>query len=52
MNPYKWANRDIKYTADMCPKTLDILSRTVWVDAFDVNTPIDEVKTAIKKHLI
>jgi dTDP-4-amino-4,6-dideoxygalactose transaminase len=27
MNPFKWANREIKYTKDMCQKTLDILSR-------------------------
>lgn len=28
MNPWKWANRDIVYTEDMCQRTLDILSRT------------------------
>jgi dTDP-4-amino-4,6-dideoxygalactose transaminase len=28
MNPYKWANREITYSADMCRKTLDILERT------------------------
>jgi dTDP-4-amino-4,6-dideoxygalactose transaminase len=31
MNPYKWANREITYTADMCRKTLDILERTCHV---------------------
>jgi dTDP-4-amino-4,6-dideoxygalactose transaminase len=31
MDPYKWANRDISYTAEMCPKTLDILERTCYV---------------------
>jgi len=28
MNPYKWAHREIKYSADMCLPTLDILERT------------------------
>jgi dTDP-4-amino-4,6-dideoxygalactose transaminase len=28
MNPYKWANREITYSADMCIRTLDILART------------------------
>jgi dTDP-4-amino-4,6-dideoxygalactose transaminase len=31
MDPYRWANRDISYTAEMCPKTLDILERTCYV---------------------
>ena len=28
MNPYKWANREITYSAEMCSKTLEILERT------------------------
>jgi dTDP-4-amino-4,6-dideoxygalactose transaminase len=28
MNPFKWANREVCYTADMCHQTLDILERT------------------------
>lgn len=28
MNPWAWAKRDISYTPDMCPRTLDILDRT------------------------
>ncbi|MBY0383511.1 MAG: DegT/DnrJ/EryC1/StrS family aminotransferase [Xanthobacteraceae bacterium] len=28
MNPYKWAKRQIDYSADMCRATLDILGRT------------------------
>jgi dTDP-4-amino-4,6-dideoxygalactose transaminase len=28
MNPWKWANREITYTNEMCARTLDILSRT------------------------
>jgi len=52
MNPYKWANREIKYTADMCPKTLDILSRTVWVGGFSVDTPIEDVEKTVKEYLV
>lgn len=29
MNPWKWAKRDISYSKDMCPQTLDLLARTV-----------------------
>lgn len=28
LNPYKWARRNIEYSADTCPRSLDILSRT------------------------
>jgi dTDP-4-amino-4,6-dideoxygalactose transaminase len=28
MDPFKWAHRDIKYSADMCRATLDILERS------------------------
>jgi dTDP-4-amino-4,6-dideoxygalactose transaminase len=28
MNAWLWANRDINYSADMCSRTLDLLSRT------------------------
>ena len=28
MNPWKWANREITYSNEMCSRTLDILSRT------------------------
>jgi dTDP-4-amino-4,6-dideoxygalactose transaminase len=28
MNPYKWAHREIKYSAEICLPTLDILERT------------------------
>src|SRR6266404_429750 len=31
MNPYKWAHREIAYSADMCRATLDILERTCYV---------------------
>lgn len=28
MNPWRWANRKIEYSPDMCSKTLEILSRS------------------------
>lgn len=28
MNPYRWARREIEYSAETCSRTLDILSRT------------------------
>lgn len=31
MDPYKWAHRDISYSAEMCSKTLDILGRTCYI---------------------
>jgi dTDP-4-amino-4,6-dideoxygalactose transaminase len=31
MDPYRWAHRDITYSADMCRSTLDILERTCYV---------------------
>jgi len=31
MNPYKWAHREITYSADECSSTLDILERTCHV---------------------
>lgn len=32
MNPYNWANREIRYSADMCQRTLDILARSCRID--------------------
>lgn len=31
MNPYKWARREIKYSTDMCQRSLNILERTCHV---------------------
>jgi hypothetical protein len=28
MNPYKWTDRKIEYSPDMCAQSLDILKRT------------------------
>jgi hypothetical protein len=32
MNPYDWAHREITYSADMCPSTLNILERSCHVN--------------------
>ena len=32
MNPWKWANRPVEYSLDMCARTLDILERTCRID--------------------
>ncbi|WJR81419.1 aminotransferase class I/II-fold pyridoxal phosphate-dependent enzyme [Bradyrhizobium sp. NP1] len=31
IDPYKWAHREITYSAEMCSRTLDILERTCYV---------------------
>lgn len=50
LNPHLWAKRPIEYTPDMCPKTLDILSRSVPVGV-GYNTPMDELETRINALL-
>lgn len=30
--PWRWAHRDIRYTPDMCPRSLDLLGRAVHMD--------------------
>jgi 8-amino-3,8-dideoxy-alpha-D-manno-octulosonate transaminase len=30
--PWRWARRDIEYTPDMCPRTLDLLGRSIHLD--------------------
>lgn len=50
MNPYKWAHRKIKYTKNMCSKTLELLSRTCAIPVpFDMT--ISEVKKMAKSYL-
>jgi dTDP-4-amino-4,6-dideoxygalactose transaminase len=50
MNPYKWANREITYSAEMCSKTLDILERTCRV-SLGAEYPIAFTKLRAKKLL-
>ncbi|MFN0074172.1 MAG: DegT/DnrJ/EryC1/StrS family aminotransferase [Chloroflexota bacterium] len=40
LNPFTWAHREIDYSPDSCPKTLDILARTCTVElAPELPTP-------------
>ncbi len=48
MNPYKWANREITYSPDMCPRTLDILERSCAI-GFGYDTPMDDVAKSMEK---
>lgn len=50
MNPYAWAKRQIRYAADMCPRTLEILGRTCSVP-FAYNLPMSQVR-ALGKQLL
>jgi dTDP-4-amino-4,6-dideoxygalactose transaminase len=50
MNPYKWANREITYSAEMCSKTLDILERTCRV-SLGAEYPIAFTRLRAKKLL-
>lgn len=43
MDPYKWANRDMEYSKDMCPRTLDILGRS-FVIGFGFDEPLMELE--------
>jgi dTDP-4-amino-4,6-dideoxygalactose transaminase len=48
LNPFKMARRKIEYSADMCPRTLDILARTVMVNV-PFGTTVAQAKAAAKK---
>jgi dTDP-4-amino-4,6-dideoxygalactose transaminase len=48
MNPYRWANRKIEYSPDMCPNTLDILARTCSV-SLGIQYPLSLVRLAAKR---
>jgi len=48
MNPYKWAHRRIRYTKDMCTRSLDIMARTCHV-RFAWDQPLAEVRALGRK---
>lgn len=48
LNPHSFAKREIDYTKDMCPRTLDILKRTRNVGGFAYDTPLAEVEAKAK----
>ena len=45
--PFSLARRRIEYRDDMCPRTLDLLSRAVHVDVPPQLTPVDVEETAL-----
>lgn len=48
MNPFNWTHRKIEYTNDMCPKTLEILSRSICIGIpYDLSRK--DVKTYARK---
>lgn len=44
-NPWQWAQREIAYTHDMCPRTLDLLGRAVHLDVSPLLTNEDVEET-------
>ncbi len=52
-NPWKRHGRDVAYTADMCPHTLDLLGRAVHIDISPdlSNEQVEEMTDAIHKVL-
>ena len=50
MNPWKWANREITYSNDMCNRTLEILARTCHV-FLGARFPLPLVQLRAKKLL-
>jgi len=42
--PWKWARREIRYSPDMCQRSLDLLARAVHLDVnpLDTNTDVEE----------
>jgi 8-amino-3,8-dideoxy-alpha-D-manno-octulosonate transaminase len=43
--PWRWAHRDVHYTRDMCPQTLDLLARAVHLDVSPLLTNEDVEET-------
>jgi dTDP-4-amino-4,6-dideoxygalactose transaminase len=42
--PWKWAQREIRYSKDMCPRSLDLLGRAIHLDVnpLESNTDMEE----------
>jgi 8-amino-3,8-dideoxy-alpha-D-manno-octulosonate transaminase len=51
--PWRWARREIRYSPDMCPRSLDLLGRAVHVDVNPLltNQDIEETIEGINKVL-
>ncbi|MCC6443343.1 MAG: DegT/DnrJ/EryC1/StrS family aminotransferase [Armatimonadetes bacterium] len=50
MNPYEWAHREIRYADDMCARTLELLSRTVYVGV-PFEEALDDARAAARRLL-
>ncbi|NLF02246.1 MAG: glutamine--scyllo-inositol aminotransferase, partial [Anaerolineales bacterium] len=51
--PWRWARREIHYTDDMCPRTLDLLGRAVHLDVSPLltNEDVEETVEGLNKVL-
>jgi dTDP-4-amino-4,6-dideoxygalactose transaminase len=51
--PWRWAQRDIQYSADMCPRTLDLLGRAVHlnVNPLFTNEDVEEMIEGVNRVL-
>ena len=51
--PWRWAQRDIKYRTDDCPRTLDLLGRAIHLDVNPLltNEDIEEIVDGVTKVL-
>ncbi len=51
--PWRWARRDIRYSPDMCPRTLDLLGRAVHLDVSPLlsNEDVEETLEGANKVL-
>ncbi len=51
--PWRWARREIAYTADMCPRSLDLLGRAVFLDVHPglTNEELEETIEGVNKVL-
>jgi len=49
--PWRWANREIRYSREMCPRSLDLLGRAVHLDVnpLDSNSDIEETVDGIQR---
>jgi dTDP-4-amino-4,6-dideoxygalactose transaminase len=50
--PWRWARREIRYTPDMCPRTLDLLSRAVHLDVSPLLTSEEIEETLEGLHRV
>lgn len=51
--PWRWAQRDIRYSLDMCPRTLDLLGRAVHLDVSPLlkNEDVEETIEGLNRVL-